>query len=217
MIKNLILFLLACAIIVFAYRTVSSQLYPQPPVRVLPINDWPPFVAQYREEGELSFIWDMEPGSQTFVLDYTDVSHWTRTILSSTVETGAGATATLAGNLLITSEPAVNEMYTKTVEANLAPNEWLSYSYLSNLYKKPTIVLRQGPKSDEVTAMETFQRPCYPILSKIGVKACGKYQENSAVTREFTYRTEDYILTRLVADIDGVVVAAVTLEKLTFK
>ncbi len=217
MIKKLILFLLSFAMIVFAYRTVSSQLYPQPPVRVLPIDDWPPFVAQYSEEGQLSFIWDMEPGSQIYELDYTDVSNWMRTILSSTVETAAGATATLAGNLLTTNEPAYNEMYTMTVDTNFAPNEWLSYSYLANLYKKPTIVLREGPKPGEVTAVETFQRPCYPFLSKTGVKECGKHQKNSAVTREFTYRAEDYILTRLVANIDGVVIAEVTLEKLTFK
>lgn len=48
-------------------------------------------------------------------------------------------------------------------------------SYLANLYKKPTVVLREGPKPGEVTAVETFKRPCYPFLSKAGVKECGKY------------------------------------------
>lgn len=73
MIKKLIWFLLSFAMIVFVYRIVNSELYPQPSVPVLPVNDWLPFVAQYREAGALSFIWDMEPGAQTFVLDYTDV------------------------------------------------------------------------------------------------------------------------------------------------
>jgi hypothetical protein len=203
--------------LVFAYRTVSSQLYPQPPVRVLPTNDWPPFVAQYREEGQLSFIWDMEPGSQTYELDYTDVNHWKRTIFSSTVQGAVKNSVVLAGGILTTMSLSPKEIYTETVDLNLAPNEWLSYGYLSNLQKKSTVFLRNGPKPGEVTAVETFDRPCFPFLSKAGVKECGKSRQNSIVTREFTYRAEDYILTRLISKVDGVVVEDVTLEKLTFK
>lgn len=217
MVKNLLLFLLSLTLIIFVHRIVNSQIYSQPPVLVMLTNDWSPFVAQFHEEGALSFIWDMNPGSQTFEIDYTDVDHWTRTILSSTVDGAAKATAILDGNIVTLDRPAMSDTYTMTVDPNYAPNEWLSYLYLSNLQKKPTVVLREGPEPGLVTAVETFERPCFPLLTKEGVKECGKDQKNSVVTREFTYRAEDYILTKLVSRVDGAVTEDVTLEKLTFK
>lgn len=206
----LVLTLTVCSMISIAIRTPATS-----PHRV-PI-DWPPFVAQYREEGALSFIWDMNAGAQTFELDYTDAAHWTRTILSSTVEGAAKESATLDGNIVTFSRPSINDTYTMTVDANFAPNEWLSYSYLSNLQKKPTVVLREGPAPGETTAIETFERPCYPSTTKEGIKECGEDQKNSVVTREFTYPTADYILTKLVSKVDGAVTEDVTLAKLTFK
>lgn len=187
----LLLPLTVCGMISYAIRI------PAPTPTKAP-TDWPPMLLQYREVGELSFIWDMNPGAQTFVLDYTDAAHWTRTILSSTIDM-AGATAILDGNILTVSVPSLNNTYTKTVEA-LAPNEWLSYMYLSNLQKKPTVVLKEGPGPEEITAVETFERPCFAFATKEGVKECDKDQQNSVVTREFTYRTADYILTPLPAD-----------------
>lgn len=215
MINKLLLSGLSVVLIIVAYWLLSSQLYTQSLAPVVQTEEWPPFVAQYREEGELSFISDMNPGSQTFELAYTDAAHWTRTILSPTIDT-AGATAILDGNILTVSVPSLNNTYTKTVEA-LAPNEWLSYMYLSNLQKKPTVVLKEGPGPEEITAVETFERPCFAFATKEGVKECDKDQQNSVVTREFTYRTADYILTKLVGKVDGTVFTEVTLEKLTFK
>lgn len=217
MINKLILSGFSIAMIVIAYLLLSSQNHAQTLATMPTAEGWPPFVAQYREEGTLSFIWDMEPGSQIFVLDYTDVQHWTRTILSSTVKVAEKASATLDGNILITSSPMTSEIYTETIETGLGPNEWLSYGYLSNLQKKPTVVIREGPEPGLVTAVETFERPCFPLLVKEGVIECGKDQKNSVVTREFTYRAEDYILTKLVSKVDGAVVEEVTLENLTFK
>jgi len=77
--------------------------------------------------------------------------------------------------------------------------------------------LKEKPEPDKMTAIEIFERPCFAVDTFEGIKKCGVDQKNSVVTREFTYRTEDYILTKLVSKVDGVAVEEVTLENLTFK
>ena len=123
--NKLILSSLTIILILMSFSILSTANHSLTVSTDKAVEDWPPLIVSYYDKGPLSFIATEGVGEQLFELDYTNATHWTRRILSTTVEGAEGATAILDGDIV--TEEQFGNIDTTKVEANFAPNEWLSY------------------------------------------------------------------------------------------